>query len=259
MSEFTGTFPREAAADNEISQLLPSGCGVTALVNVCTVLNAIDKCDIHLLDTTACILRKRANEAPLPQYLQSRSVAGCTGEDLVQSMELLVASNSTTLNRRIIGKFWTTHDIETSECRPSISVFLRGLIHEGCCAVATLNLQLFGNDAWHHQMVYGVESDGSSGDSRIHMMNPVCCYPESVVQKLISTPSVLLVRRDDVISRLDWPVVDDSIYDSELWRSFNVREQIRAVTQSLGTGGGPSHVVIPANYVGGIAVFQVAP
>jgi hypothetical protein len=259
MSEFTGIFPREAAADNEISQLLPSGCGVTALVNVCTALNAIDKSDMHLLDTTACILRKRANEAPLPQYLQSRSVAGCTGEDLVQSMELLVASNSKMLNRRITGKFWTTHDIETSVYGPSISAFLRGLIQEGCCAVATLNLQLFGNDAWHHQMVYGVESDENSDDSRIHMMNPVCCYPESVAQKLISTPSVLLVRREDIISRLDWPVLDDSIYDSELWRPFDVREQIHAVTQSLETGGGPSHVVIPANYVGGIAVFQVAP
>lgn len=71
----------------------------------------------------------------------------------------------------------------------------------GAVPILTLNLQLGAEgdipDAWHHQMVYGVSPRG------VYLCNPVECVPEGVVWTRLVTPSVLLIRSRDIVSRFD--------------------------------------------------------
>jgi len=77
---------------------------------------------------------------------------------------------------------------------------------KGAVPVMTLNLQIVPpstpgsppteiNDAWHHQMVFGVTEEG------VFLTNPVEIASTSVLLPQLTSPSVLLVRRQDVVSR----------------------------------------------------------
>jgi hypothetical protein len=257
MERYHGLFGTEDAPRYEVPQVLTSGCGVTSLLNVLVALNIAEQHVLQSLDTSMCTLRKRANDAALPQYLESRSVAGCTGQDLVDSMGMLLSNNRHMLgNVEVEGKFWSMADI--TESHASLTSFITDYLQSGCCLVATLNLQLFGNDAWHHQMIYGITTSDDASRAMVHMMNPLDAYPVHVVQKLISTPSVLLIRREDINLRHARVTEDSSIYNTPLWREFDVQGQIEMVMQSDNDAAveGPRYVIIPANYVGGIAVFK---
>lgn len=71
----------------------------------------------------------------------------------------------------------------------------------GAVPIATLNLQngiAPGNpvpDAWHHQMVFGV------GPRGVYLTNPVECVSEAALWPQLCSPSVLMVRRSDVLAR----------------------------------------------------------
>jgi hypothetical protein len=75
------------------------------------------------------------------------------------------------------------------------------MFHVGAVPIATLNLQngvAPGNpvpDAWHHQMVFGVGPQG------IYLTNPVECVSEVALWPQLCSPSVLMVRRNDVLAR----------------------------------------------------------
>lgn len=280
---FIGLLSHNEAKSNEVSQLSSSGCGATALLNVLVTLKVLSRDQVSNVDWSSCILRVRENDAPLAQYLLSRSTAGCTGQDLVSSMNKLVIQNHHVLNlsRSLDGLFVSYAEIIASGM--SIQQFIINHLKQGCCLVATMNLQILGNDAWHHQMVYGVETAadvndqdklpdsiqeaGSGvdlvpqlGDCVVHCVNPVSGYSAVLFEKFLSTPSVLLIRSEDVVSRYDRPNSDNSIYDREEWCRFDVKKQIEAMMCahfSSDNVAGPSHVVIPANYVGGFAVFKV--
>jgi hypothetical protein len=260
MERYCGLFCAEDAHLYEVPQVLASGCGVTSLLNVLVTLKIAEISALQSLDVSMCTLRKRSNEAALPQYLESRSVAGCTGQDLVDSMGRLLSSNHSLLGGATVeGKFWSMAAINGSS--NSLAAFITEHIEAGHCLVATLNLQLFGNDAWHHQMIFGITNTAAADGSRaiVHMMNPIEAYPVKVVQRLISTPSILLVRKEDIVLRYDRETEDCAIYSSPLWKDFTVPAQIEAVMEATRLGatvGGPNYVVIPANYVGGIAVFK---
>eukprot|EP01032_Pedospumella_encystans_P015470 gene15470-17690_t len=125
-----------------------------------------------------------------------------------------------------------------------------------------MNLQLLGNDAWHHQMIYGVDGQHVNAPS-VYCVNPVCAYPISLLEKLLSTDSVLLVRREDILSRHARPNGDMSIFEHPDWQRLAVAYQIEVMieentsqTSSPETEGKRQFVVIPANYVGGLAVFS---
>jgi hypothetical protein len=287
MNYFKGILTHEEATSSEVLQLAASGCGVTALVNALVATKSLSKDAVGRLDWTSCILRKRANDAPLAQYLLSRSSAGCTGQDLVSSMSSLLSSNAELLPEcKLKGRFYSYSEIVCGG--KTLAQFVLNHMINGVALVATLNLQLLGNDAWHHQMIYGVEC--FNGNVFVHCVNPVCAFPLDQIEALLSTPSVLLVRREDVISRAGRAGSDSSVYDDPLWRQYQVEEQVNKVLTSIipstsnGTGTGnnncstlvpseaafvpenavggrenelqPSHVVIPASYVGGITVFS---
>jgi hypothetical protein len=246
-SEFVGVYSHADAAANEISQLTSSGCGVTALLGVLVALRMVDVSSAIALNWKNCILRQRDLESPLPDYLLSRSIAGCTAQELLQSMDILVRDNGL---RAVERHFMSYEAIKRTHS--SISRFISEQLRNKLCVVATLNLQLLGNDAWHHQLVYGV--DECSGD--IHCMNPISCYSEEQFKSFLSTPSCLLVRRQDVLDRIKRTGGSMDIYQQSSWIAFRVQEQIDVLEQDDQCR--LSHIVIPANYVGGLCMFSIS-
>lgn len=262
MTDYIGILSHEEAERYEVTQLSTSGCGVTALLNVLIALGIVTSEQTKRLDWSNCILRTRNNDAPLPEYLLSRSVAGCTGQDIVTSLRALTENNKDILGEDvpISGKFVSFKDI--SDSKESLHLFIERNISEGKCLVATMNLQLLGNDAWHHQMIYGVDKQHVDSPN-VYCVNPVCAYPISLLEKMLSTDSVLLIRREDILTRHARPNGDMSIFELPDWQKLAVKYQVEAMVEECTTQFScpeivikRQFVVIPANYVGGLAVFS---
>lgn len=239
---FVGIFNHEDATKMEVAQLGKSACGATALVNTLLALNVIELTDVSEVDWTMCILRNRDLECPLPEYLLSRSLAGCTGSDLVESMKKLSTSTKTMV--ALCGEFIPYQSIEID-----IVEFIAELLSHNTAVIGTFNLQVLGNDAWHHQLIYGVDAS----TRMVYCTNPICAYPAELVLRFLSTESSLLIRREDVIPRIPRTGGDSSIYEQPLWRQYKVAEQITAMSMD----DRMTHLVIPASYVGGLATFKV--
>lgn len=238
-----------------IEQVGVSACGLTSLLTALLILGMDTKENILGLDHSGVILRRRKEEASLPVYLLSRYDAGCTGTELVTSMQHLVKTAFGHRNISVSGEFL---EYKTLSNINSID-FLASLLEKGKVIIATINLQLLGNDAWHHQVVYGVDT----AKREVYCMNPICTYSEWLFEKMLTTPSVLMIRRQDVLMRLlfDAASHDDecfaesgaeSIYDSDPWKEFNVKMQIEKMQQDANI----QYLIIPAAYKGGFAVFS---
>jgi hypothetical protein len=273
MASYTGLMSHADAEKYEISQLSASGCGVTALLNVLVALSVVNLNEAQRIDWSHCILRSRKNDAPLPEYLLSRSVAGCTGQDLVSSMEILITRNNLILGgSNISSRFISYTEILASG--KTLHTFVEDSLREGKCLVATLNLQLLGNDAWHHQMIYAVDKklrtipDASTAvvdasndleGPMIYCVNPVCAYPVTLVEKMLSTQSILRIRSEDILKRLGSPNGDTCIYQRPDWVEKRVEVQIESLVNHQVAGSDTEHtcVIIPANYIGGLAIFEL--
>eukprot|EP01040_Poterioochromonas_malhamensis_P003981 gene3981-4260_t len=289
--DWIGLYSWEEINEKHVTQLSTSGCGATAVVNVLLLLNLVRKDQLQDIDWSVCILRNRANSSPIFPYLLSRHNAGCTGEELIQSMHLLFERNRSLFTHAptISGRFFSYRDIQDR----SITEFLAEHIQQGHVPIATMNLQLLGNDAWHHQIIFAV----STSQRIIHMLNPLDEYPEPLVQRLISTQNILLVRRNDVMSRLTAEVREyassyyhiilereekkklgiltkeqiieeetadeeihrrlygDSIFLEDPWKSFHIIRQITMMINQPDI----AYLVIPAAYTGGFAIFESSP
>ncbi len=324
---YVGYCTPTEAHNKHVPQLSSSGCGATAVVNSLLLLGAIDKDSLRKVDHSCCILRTRANEAPLPQYLKSRYNAGCTGEELVESMRKLLVKNRSILApgvaNEIESEFVSFRDIllyeeerqkqlgngglrggnrghsgsrsavsnnsdktstttttddsdndiqggmSKSEQQHLLAEYLSSRFQEHWLAIATMNLQVIGNDAWHHQIVYGLDrSAGDSGPSAsaagnnsgglLYLLNPYETCTLSEVVDYMSTESVLLIKQEDVLSRVKRIGADLSIYEIDLWRPYHVAEQVAEMVAAAGTdeGGNFPFVIIPAAYVPGFAFFR---
>lgn len=134
--------------------------------------------------------RLRAETTPIPQYLLSRSFAGVTHVDLIRGLH-------ESSNGSLYARFFHMYP----ERNFSLSRWLSYWMKKGAVPIATLNLQngvAPGNpvpDAWHHQMVFGVSSRG------IFLTNPLECVHEGALLLELCSPSVLKVKRNDIISR----------------------------------------------------------
>ncbi len=239
---FVGIFSHDDASRMEVTQLGKSACGATAIVNALLALDLVTPTEVSNVDWSLCILRKRDLDCPLPEYLISRSLAGCTGSDLVQSMNILSSSIKSKLS--VCGEF-----IPYQSIGKDVVEFIAELLSRKISVIGTFNLQILGNDAWHHQMIYGVDKS----TRMIHCTNPICAYPAELVVRFLSTESTLLVRREDVIPRISRTGGDESIYQQPLWRQCKVAEQIAVMSADDSI----THLVIPASYVGGLSTFQI--
>ncbi|ELU03241.1 hypothetical protein CAPTEDRAFT_227029 [Capitella teleta] len=239
-----------------LSQIGVSACGATALLNVLKFLDW----DVDPDEVNRCVqTRTRAEDAPLGEYLLSRSVAGTTAECLVSAVDQLT-------DGQVVAKFF--HFFPSRDI--CVRQWLAHWMKRGAVAVATLNLQtavIEGQDipdAWHHQMVYGVSPKG------IYLTNPQQLVKASVFSQQISSDSVLLVRRKDVVSRWN-DQTDLSILGSvpdPLWHRLNVLGQVvnmlreeaastsSTSTSSSSSGHVSSHITIPAAYKSGITLFM---
>ena len=201
--------------------------------------------------------RLRDLEAPLPQYLLSRSVAGTTHEDLIEGLDKLT-------HGEVVGHFFHMYPERDFD----LSSWLKYWLMNGAIPLATLNCQKVPlddgtiPDAWHHQVICGVSNNG------VHLTNPEGVIPFDVVSKELCSESVLLIQRQDVLQRwnntLDFSCWND--LDESRWSELKVREQIDQMVKEetlLLLHGSElkyrelltTHITIPAAYKSGITVF----
>ena len=190
MSHFlwdTDTATRHAQA-----QIGVSACGATALLNVFAGLGL--PTPSHDAAIAAVRTRTRAGPAAsCEEYLVCRSVAGCRGEDIVDGCMAIAAtlSSSGAPHGGVASKFFPL----SQGC--DVRAWLVAWMAAGGVCVATLNPQLVSRsaDAWHHQMLYGVDDDG------VHATNPVEVIPFDAFRAMASSAPVLRVRQADVAGR----------------------------------------------------------
>ena len=256
-------WTEKEAVRKQISQAPhSSSCGAVALLNVVLALELelSPACAGDLGVTT----RLRRPLSPLPDYLLSRAEAGCSHQDLITAALSLQPSQLT-------ARFFPTQGRLLQ-----LSVWLAGWISLGLVPVLTINVQRSNircpdgqpQDSWHHQMVWGV-----SGQD-VYLANPLEITQEHHLLPQLDSPSELLVRRADVVSRFSSST--DLMDINQLgprWRQLNVlgqvvniareersrlREQALAVTDNASQEQVmvvTSHIKIPASYTAGITLF----
>ncbi|XP_052233589.1 uncharacterized protein LOC127846407 isoform X1 [Dreissena polymorpha] len=239
----------------QVKQIGTSACGPTAVLNVLKAFDfQVDKEEV----TKEIRSNLRMEGAPIPYYLFSRYNAGTTAEDLIEGITRVTRGAI----RGRFFHFYPQRDVDLLK-------WLGHWIKMGAVPLATLNLQKGVKpgwtipDAWHHQMVYGVSSKG------VYLTNPLEIVPESVIMEQLTSDSVLLVRRQDVVTRFrDWCPLNEIIQQRDpRWCTLNVlgqvvhmlREQCMPADQLLSMKCQlTSHIQIPAAYKAGISLFMRA-
>jgi len=241
-------WTEKEAIRKQVTQLPnTSSCGATALLNVLLALEL----DVDLQKAAEAVQTKlRRPDAPLPDYLLSRSLAGCTHADLISAVHTTVP--------QVKARFFPFHNRSFQ-----LAQWLAGWISRGLVPVLTLNVQKARlssegliQDSWHHQMVWGVSGH------EIYLANPLEMVHERLLVQQISSPSELLIRRADIVSRFH-PSLDLSEILSlgQRWQDMNVlgqvvnviREEKAAMKEDTVTL--TSHVKIPASYSSGVTLF----
>jgi len=241
-----------------------SSCGAVALVNVMIALEL----DINLqLVAESVNTRSRRQTAPLPQYLLSRSEAGCTHADLISGVTSVARD-------RVRARFLPLYQRQFQ-----LAQLLSNWISAGLVPVLTLNVQKGPvcpdgqiQDSWHHQMVWGVQGQ------QIFLANPMDVVSEASLTEQLDSPSELLIRRADIVSRFQSSL--DLMQINRLgsrWRDMNVLGQVvniireeRSVMKeeaasvmiesamtmsSVDMVTLTSHINIPASYTAGVTLF----
>ncbi|CAK9805745.1 hypothetical protein ANTQUA_LOCUS4547 [Anthophora quadrimaculata] len=245
-------WSEQEATVKQVTQIGTSACGATAAINALLALNVSFSLETLVKGVNT---RQREPGTPLPRYLYSRSVAGSTHRDLARGIALCT-------NGSVVTKFFAFYP----ERKVSLSHWLHYWISRGAAPIATLNLQHCGEgcdipDAWHHQMIFGV------GQAGIYLTNPLECLPEQYVWHQLVSPSVLLVRRADVLAHWN-PNTDLTLLATmdQKWRKLNVLGQVvnmvrEAMTQRRQLNNvttGATHIRIPASYQAGITLVMCA-
>ena len=238
-----------------------SSCGAVALLNVSLALD-LDVDPVLVSDSVQTRLRR--HDSPLPDYLLSRSMAGCTHH------ELIAATQCQPLRDKVRARFFPLHNRVCDLAQQLISWISLGLV-----PVLTLNVQNGPpcpdgqlQDSWHHSMVWGVLGQD------IYMANPLDVMAESVLMAQLDCPSTMLIRRQDIVSRFHSSLDLQHInYLGARWRHMNVLGQVvnvireersrareEAASALLETGQTEvvaltSHIRIPASYTAGVTLF----
>lgn len=210
-------------------------CGATAIINLMVSsyaeINNIFKDDFSIKFTIIFQLvlkmqlsiekikegistRLKSDTTSIPQFLISSSFNGAAYENLIKGIQH--ASNGS-----LYGKFFQLYprrDIVLSE-------WLSHWMRKGAVPIATMNIQrnsssdnIIINDTRHHQMIFGVNSKG------IYLTNPLECVQEEELWNRITSPSVLYIRRQEIISR--WSPETDlkplMCQSDSRWKTMNV-------------------------------------
>ncbi|KAL0123717.1 hypothetical protein PUN28_005904 [Cardiocondyla obscurior] len=245
-------WSEQEATIKQVTQIGTSACGATSAINALLALNVSFSLEVLVKGVNT---KLRELGVPLPRYLVSRSVAGATHKDIARGISL-------STNGAAVTKFFAFYP----ERKVSLSHWLHYWISRGAAPIATLNLQHCGEgcdipDAWHHQMIFGV------GQAGIYFTNPLECLPEQLVWHQLVSPSILLIRKTDVLAH--WNANTDlsplATMDQK-WRKLNVlgqvvnmvRESMSQRQQPNSTTTGATHIRIPASYQAGITLVMCA-
>ncbi|XP_062598330.1 uncharacterized protein LOC134259741 [Saccostrea cucullata] len=237
----------------QVKQIGTSACGPTAVLTVLKAFDyQVDKEEV----SKKIVTNTRMETAPISYYLFSRSVAGTTALQLIDGVQSLTRGT-------IQGRFFHFFPARKVE----LLKWLGGWIKKGAVPIATLNLQRGVKpgwtipDAWHHQMIYGVSSKG------VYLTNPLEIVSEETIMEQLTSDSILLIRRQDVVNRFrDWSPLNDLITKNDKrWNEMNVLGQVVNVLREACTAMYQqpthyraqltSHIAIPAAYRAGITLF----
>merc|ERR1712039_31997 len=146
------------------------------------LLNVLSSLEVPLPSTAvadkAVHTNSRKYGVSTSEYLAARSVAGCTGENIVDGC-------ATVAGDKVYSRFFHFYPPR----KVNLQQWLADWISQGCSAVATLNTQqMYGADYWHHQMFYGVSNEG------VHVTNGVETLGFAEIMKGLVSPSVLQIQ-----------------------------------------------------------------
>ena len=162
--------------------------------------------------------RLRETDAPLPEYLISRSVAGTTHNDIIKGIHDVT-------NGKIQGRFFSFYPKRVIDMQSWLLKWMK----RGAVPIATLNLQMKQPpvdgrlaDAWHHQMISGVSEKG------VHLCNPIDVMTFEEIGGILCSDSILKIRLEDVILRYDPQMNLSGLLDSsdKRWQSMNVVDDV---------------------------------
>lgn len=224
----------EAVATSQIGK---SACGPTAIINV---LAALDVGPLptpsEVLSLTPARLRDYETKS-LSQYLLSRARAGTIHEEILSGTKQLSA-------QKVAGKFFLVRPHEDLE---KLEAWITTAFKKRIAMVLTENLFVLGNDAWHHQMAYGVK------ERKVFLTNPLQSATVAQVSNWITAGSWMIIPNDHVRGR----EVDREELGRDRWESFSVLDQVESMFRDEESKGPTSYkgLTIPWGGLGGVTLF----
>ena len=203
-------FSHEKAKIISENQIGKSACGQTAIINLLKALkfNKIPSNEEILLNFSPRL--RNYNTKSLLEYLESRVKAGTIHTDLIEIINKITES-------KIQSKFF----VFNYRNNPSkFSKWILKYMQRDCVPLLTENLFLAGNDAWHHQMVYGVN------EKSIFLTNPLDITDINKAFNWISSNSWMVIPEDHITQRRFFLEKEEEILQSTPWKEFNVYDQI---------------------------------
>ena len=193
-------------------QIGQSACGPTSVLNV---LSSLDYDPIpdpkSLLQFFPARLRDYQTKS-ISKYLYSRAVAGTIHEEIIDTIEKIT-------NNSIIGKFFIINQYENKD---KLADWIGQCFKNKIALIFTENLFLEGNDAWHHQMAYGIKDD------LIYMTNPMDMIPVSKMISFLTTGPWMIIPKEHVIERsLDGE--DEKELKKERWEIYGVLKRVKHI------------------------------
>lgn len=245
-------------------QIGASACGPTALLNV---LRGVGYGPLPTAEDALLAAPPRMRDyssRSLRGYLVSRATAGTIHTDLIDGAERLSGGEVT-------GRFFAVDQFASPE---GLSEWLRRWIRLGAVPLLTLNLFLRGQDAFHHQTVFGVEGGGGTAGG-VWVSNPVMKYSPSHLLPLLTQGQHMVIPRAQIEGRFKEAIADGSLQEflsemdvldsEEPWSRFAVGSQVMRMLARLRQQDNKTEVdvrqrpfsdlVIPWGGLAGITVF----
>lgn len=240
-----------------VSQIAPSACGATAILNAMSALG-IRTTTEQVNSAVGTRTRNLHPDASLVEYLTSRHNAGATHEDLIRAVVTLSSQTGVHVSTRFVAFSDGRFDSENA-----LLHFCEDWITQGAALIFTMNLQRLPpvdpachiHDAWHHQMAFGV----SVARRVVLLTNPVQEMTVDTLLHVLDSDSVLLVREQDVLARLqqqDLVTTAEALNAiSPAWRNMRVGEALIAMCSADRDASAHRYLPIPAAYVTGALIL----
>ena len=192
-----------------VTQIGQSACGPTSVLNI---LAALDFTPLpspeNLLQFFPARLRDYKTES-ISKYLYSRAVAGTIHEEIIETTEKISEN-------KIIGKFFIIKEYENKE---KFAEWIKECFKNKIALVFTENLFIEGNDAWHHQMGYGIKDD------KLYLTNNFEKKPISQMIAALTAGQWMIIPKEHIINR-NLEKEDIIELRKERWNRFSVLERV---------------------------------